>query len=188
MDAVFFDSPADFRKWLEQNHDKESELFVGFYKKGTGKQTMNWSDSVDQALCFGWIDGRMRPIDNEKYCLRFTPRRKGSTWSVVNIKKVEKLLAQGLMHPSGIAKFKERTEAKSGIYAHENKTTELSEDYRKHFQANKKAWDFFTSQAPSYQRTLIHLVMSAKQEKTRISRLTKLIADSEAGKRLERFT
>lgn len=188
METQFFDSPAAFRQWLERNHDKQTELFVGFYKKGTGKQTMTWSEAVDEALCFGWIDGVMRPIDKEKYGLRFTPRRKGSIWSAVNINKVEKLLAGGLMQPAGIAKFNERTADKSAVYAHENKETVLSEEFTATFKQNKKAWDFFTTQAPSYQRTLIHLVMSAKQEKTRISRLQKLISDSAAGKRLERFT
>lgn len=188
MEQIFFDSPADFRKWLEANHNKKTELFVGFYKKGTGKQRMTWSESVDQALCFGWIDGVMKPIDEEKYALRFTPRRKGSIWSDVNIKKIEKLSAQGLLHAAGKAKYDERTEGKSGVYSHENKKTEFSEAFKTEFMSNTKAWDFFTAQAPWYQRTMTHLVMSAKQEQTRVRRLQKLISDSESGKRLEKFT
>jgi uncharacterized protein YdeI (YjbR/CyaY-like superfamily) len=185
MEPLFFKTPDDFRKWLEKNHNKEKEVIVGFYKKGTGKPSMDWSQSVDQALCFGWIDGVRRSIDAESYSNRFTPRRPNSNWSSVNIKKVAELTRKGLMKPEGLAAFEKRSEARSGIYSFESEAKTFSPEYEKQFMANKKAWDFFSAQPPGYRRLNIFRVMSAKQEKTQWSRLEKLISASEACKRID---
>lgn len=184
MAPVFFPSSSDFRKWLEKNHDKEFELLVGFYKVDSGKQSMTWSESVDEALCFGWIDGVRKSMNSESYTIRFTPRKIKSIWSDVNIKKVEDLTKKGLMHSSGLAIFEKRKESNSKIYSYENEPVKLEEGFEKKLKANVKAWTFFNSQAPSYQKTAVHWIMSAKQEVTRLSRLEKLIAASEASQRV----
>ena len=184
MEAVFFKDGGEFRKWLEKNHDKETELFVGFYKVGSGLHGIRWSDAVDQALCFGWIDSVMRPIDKEKYALRFTPRKPNSIWSAVNIKKVAVLTEQGLMMPAGIAAFSKRTNERSAIYNFENEAKELDPELENIFRSNKQAWDFFSRQPPGYKKLSIYRIMSAKQEKTRISRLQKLIDASAEAKRI----
>lgn len=181
---VFFATPAEFRKWLEENHQTETELLVGYYKIGTKKPSMNWSESVDEALCFGWIDGVRRSIDEESYCNRFTPRKPRSNWSAVNIAKVEELIRTGKMMPAGLAAYEKRTDTRSAIYSYENRPERLDEQFESQFQENSKAWDFFNAQAPSYKKTIIYWVMSAKQEPTRFSRLNKLIEASEAGKRI----
>mgnify|MGYP003478010084 FL=1 len=178
MEVIFFPIPSEFRKWLKKNHQKETELFVGFYKKSSGKPTMTWSQSVDQALCFGWIDGIRKSIDHESYCIRFTPRKKSSIWSAVNIKKVELLTEQGLMNQAGIDIFKHRTESKSKIYAFENEEVTLSPEFEKIFKDNKIAWEYFQTLAPTYRKPSLNWVMSAKQETTQIKRLQELIADS----------
>lgn len=180
---LFFETSADFRQWLAKNHQKEKELLVGFYKIGTGKPGMTWSESVDQALCYGWIDGVRKSMGDEGYTIRFTPRKPVSIWSLINIKKVEELTKKGLMDPSGIESFKKRSEKKSGVYSHENELKKLDDVYENKFRSNKKAWDFFQAQAPSYKKVLIHLIMTAKQEKTRLNRLEKYIKNCEAGKR-----
>ena len=185
MTINVFKTQADFRKWLEKNHDKATELTVGFYRIGTGKPCMTWPEAVDQALCFGWIDGVRRKIDEESYSNRFTPRRPTSNWSAINIAKVEDLTAKGLMKPAGIAAFEKRLEHKSRIYAYETDPAKLAAEYEKEFKRNKAAWKFFTSQAPSYQRVMVHWIMRAKKEETRLSRLQKTIAASEAGNRVE---
>ena len=184
INATFFATQALFRKWLEKNHNTATELIVGFYKVGNGKPSITWSQSVDQALCFGWIDGVRRSIDIESYCIRFTPRRTTSIWSAINIKKVEELTKAGLMKPEGIKAFGLRTEHKSKIYSHEKKPSNLDADYEKKFKRHPKAWDFFSKQAPSYQKVMIHWIMSAKQEKTRLSRLEKTIKISGELKRI----
>ena len=184
MNPIFFSNQFEFRKWLEENHLKEVELFVGFYKTSSGKPSLTWSQSVDQALCFGWIDGVRKSIDNESYCIRFTPRRKTSIWSDVNIKKVEELTKQGLMHPAGLLAYGYRKVEKSGIYSFESEIKVLSDSFEIQFNANKKAWDFFNKQAPSYKKTIIHWIMSAKQEKTQLSRLEKVILASVSNQRL----
>ena len=181
MTPIFFLTENLFRKWLEKNYDKETELHVGFYKVNSGKTSMTWSKSVDQALCFGWIDGVRLSIDKESYQIRFTPRRKTSIWSAVNIKKVEILTKQGLMHKSGLDIFKHRTESKSKIYAFENEEVKLSQDFEKIFKKNKVAWDYFKTLAPTYRKPSLNWVMSAKQESTKMKRLNKLITDSELG-------
>ncbi|WP_291858405.1 YdeI family protein [Marinilabilia sp.] len=182
--ATFFKSQDEFRRWLESNHEKETELIVGFYKVDSGKPSMNWSQSVDQALCFGWIDGVRRSIDKESYCIRFTPRRSKSNWSAINIKKIEELTKAGLMKPAGLKVFSLRKEKKSEIYSSENDTVFLDSNYEKQFRKNKIAWDFFMKQAPSYRKAVIRWIMSAMQEKTRQSRLEKTIKESGKQKRV----
>jgi uncharacterized protein YdeI (YjbR/CyaY-like superfamily) len=181
MTPKFFTSSKEFRKWLERNHKKETELIVGFYKVGSGKPSMTWSESVDQALCFGWIDGIRRSIDKDSYQIRFTPRKPTSIWSTVNIQKIKELTKQGLMMPAGLESFKNRKENNSEIYSYENEETEFSPGFEKQFKANKIAWKYFQSLAPSYRKTSKNWVMSAKQESTRVKRLTELMEASEAG-------
>lgn len=184
---LFFKTRSSFRKWFEENHDKATELLVGFYKVNSGKASITRSESVDEAICFGWIDGVRKSINEESYCIRFTPRKPKSIWSTINIKKVEELSRQGLMHPFGIAAFAKRTENKSGIYSYEKEAAILSKDFIKKFKANKKAWKFFQSMPPSYTNTAIHWVMTAKQETTKVKRLEELIRDSEAGRKIKRL-
>ena len=184
MQAKFFPTQEDFRHWLEENHATEAELLVGFYKVDTKKLSMTWSQSVDQALCFGWIDGVRKTIDSESYSIRFTPRRPTSIWSTINIQKIEDLTKQGLMQAAGLVAFSKRKESKSNIYAYEKAPVLLDEIFEKQFQANKQAWAFFQSQAPSYKKVVIHWLMSAKQEATKMSRLAKIIVESEAGRRI----
>ena len=181
MIPKFFPTQNDFRRWLEENHDKEIELVVGFYKVGSGKPSMTWSESVDQALCFGWIDGVRRSVDKDSYCIRFTPRREKSIWSAINIKKVEKLTELGLMHPAGVEAFKKKDDKRSKLYSFEQDKIVLAPKYEKQFKKNKKAWLFFQSQVPSYRKPVTHWIMSARKEETRIKRLDTLIRDSEAG-------
>ncbi len=182
---TFFSTQAAFRKWLEKNHEKTGELLVGFYKVNSGKPSMTWSESVDEAICFGWIDGIRRSIDEESYSIRFTPRKSTSIWSAINIKKVEELTKKKLMDPAGINAFSKRKEHKSRIYSYEKEAENLSDEFLGKFKLNKKAWTFFQSMAPSYQRTAIHWVMSAKQESTKIKRLTELINDSNAERKIK---
>jgi uncharacterized protein YdeI (YjbR/CyaY-like superfamily) len=176
----YFLDQLEFRKWLEANHQNSTELLVGFYKIDSGKPSMTWPQSVDQALCFGWIDGIRRSVDKDSYCIRFTPRKAASIWSAVNIRKVEELTNQGLMQPSGFASFEKRTENKSKIYAYEQGEVAFSDDFGQLFEANKMAWSFFQALSPSYRKASINWVMTAKQETTRLKRLNELIAYSEA--------
>ena len=180
----FFATPAAFRQWLQKNHDSVSELWVGFWKKGTGKASITWPESVDQALCFGWIDGIRKSIDTESYMIRFTPRKRGSVWSAVNTKRAHELTELGLMQPAGERAFAQRDEEKTKQYSFERTDVELSQAQQKQFRANRKAWQFWQSQPPSYRKTATWYVISAKQEATRERRLARLIADSEAGRRL----
>jgi uncharacterized protein YdeI (YjbR/CyaY-like superfamily) len=184
MTPTFFPTQHVFREWLEKNHDKETELLVGFYKVNSGKPSMNWSQSVDEALCFGWIDGVRKSIDAESYSIRFTPRKPKSIWSAVNIAKIAELTEKGLMQTAGIAAFEKRQETKSKVYAYESETKTLSGELEEKFKANKIAWNFFKTQAPSYQKTMIHWIMTAKQEATKLARLEKTIAESEQLKRM----
>ena len=185
----FFATPADFRKWLAAHHETASELWVGFYKKESGRPGITWPQSVDEALCVGWIDGIRKRLDDESYVIRFTPRKAQSTWSAVNIARVAELTREGRMKAAGLAAFERRSDEKSAIYAYEQrKTATLDEAAERRFRANAKAWEFFQSQAPWYRRTAIYKVMSAKREETRQKRLAELIADSAAGRRLRELT
>jgi len=184
MRPAFFATPAAFRRWLEKNHEKVAELLVGFYKKDSGKPSITWPESVDQALCFGWIDGIRRRIDDVSYSIRFTPRKRGSIWSAVNIRRATELTKQGLMSPPGLRAFEARDEKKSAIYSYENAPRTLPPDAEKALRANKKAWEYFDAQPPSYRRLATYWVLSAKKEETRARRLALLIADSAAGRRV----
>jgi len=185
---TFFPTPADFRAWLAEHHATVPELLVGFYKKDSGRPSITWPEAVDEALCFGWIDGVRRRIDDASYSIRFTPRRAGSIWSAVNVARVAELTAAGRMEPAGLAAFAARTEAKTAIYAYEQRSTAaLSPAEEQAFRADAAAWAFFQAQAPSYQRSATWWVISAKQEATRRKRLATLIADSAAGRRLAQY-
>lgn len=184
MQAIFFSTPGEFRKWLQKNHKSETELLVGFHKVSSGKPSMTWSQSVDEALCFGWIDGVRKSIDEERYTIRFTPRRPNSIWSAINIKKVKKLKKAGRMTAEGLKAFSLMSKDKSKIYSHEKSPAILDPAYEKQFKKDKIAWEFFINQAPSYKKVMIHWIMSAKQETTRLSRLEKTIQISGQQKRM----
>ena len=185
MEPIFFKTPADFRKWFENNHKIEKELIVGFYKTGSGKQSMTWPESVDEALCFGWIDGVRRSLGEESYTIRFTPRKPGSIWSAVNIDKMEKLLAAGLVKDEGLAAYQKRTEAKSRVYSHERtEDAVLPEELEARFKANEAAYKFFMKQAPSYRKVMLHHITTAKLEKTRLAMFEQLLKASEEGRRV----
>ena len=184
MKPTFFARPSAFRAWLKKHHQTADELLVGFYKKDSGKQSITWPESVDEALCVGWIDGVRKSLGDEAYTIRFTPRRKGSIWSAVNIKRVGELAKAGLMRSAGVAAFERRDEKKSAIYSYEQrKTTEFDPAYEKKFRASKKAWAFFEAQPPWYQRQMRYYVMSAKNEATRLKRLENMIDRSAKGTR-----
>jgi uncharacterized protein YdeI (YjbR/CyaY-like superfamily) len=179
----FFRTPADFRKWFEKHHATEQELLVGFYKKDSGRPSITWPESVKEALRFGWIDGIRRNVDEESYSIRFTPRKRSSIWSAINIKYANELIEQGLMHPPGLAAFAARRENKSGIYSYEQRTAAIPEPYLSQFKKHKAAFEFFASQPAGYRKQMSWWVVSAKQEATRLKRLEKLIAESAAGRR-----
>lgn len=187
MEPIFFESPAEFRAWLEANHDSAAEVWVGFYKVKQGKAPLTWSEAVDQALCFGWIDSLGKSIDAERRMLRFSPRKKGSIWSGVNIKKIETLTAQGLMHSAGIAAYAHRKEEKSNVYAYEQGEVTLEAAQEATFRANAKAWEYFQQQAPNYRKRAVWWVISAKKEETRAKRLATLIEDSDQGRWLKQY-
>jgi uncharacterized protein YdeI (YjbR/CyaY-like superfamily) len=187
-DIIFFKSQKEFRKWLEKNHNKVQEQWVGFYKKSTGKPSIEWSQSVDEALCFGWIDGIRKNIDEESYKIRFTPRKPRSNWSGINLKKMEELTRQGLVKPEGLKVFNERKLKKTGEYSYENRPSELNSEYVKLFRKNKKAWEFFSSQPASYRKTTAWWILSAKREETRLARLNTLIEDSANERKLGMLT
>jgi len=188
MKPTFFPSPPDWRAWLEQHHDKHQELWVGFYKRSSGKPSITWPEAVDGALCFGWIDGVRKSLDETSYVIRFTPRRRRSIWSALNIKRVGELNALGLMRPQGVQAFERRT-TNSGIYAYEQrKTTSLRGRYEKTFRANQSAWKFFQARPAWYRKTSSWWVMSAKKEQTRRKRLARLIEDSEHGRTIPQLT
>jgi len=180
----FFQTPADFGTWLEKNHATATELWVGFYKKDSGKPSITWPESVDQALCFGWIDGIRKGLDEISYQIRFTPRRRGSIWSAINIKRAKELVRQKQMRPTGLKAFAARIENKSGIYFYEQRSTELKQPYAKLLKKNKAASNFFEKQPPSYRKMIGWWIISAKKEETRMARLAKLISESAKGKRL----
>ena len=180
MDPTFFATPSDFRAWLEANHATADELIVGYYKVGTGRPSMTWPQSVDQALCYGWIDGIRRRIDDESYSIRFTPRRRGSNWSLVNVRRALELSEQGLMTPAGLAAFEAR-EAGAAEYSYEARPDTLPADYEAALRENAAAWAYWQGQPAHYRRGTINWVTSAKQEKTQRKRLATLIDDSAAG-------
>ena len=177
----FFRSAAECRAWLDKHHDTARELWFGFYKKNAGQTGISYREALDEALCFGWIDGLKKRVDDERYMMRFTPRQPKSVWSAVNVRRVEELRKQGLVAPSGLVAFERRDKAKTEQYSYERRTRGLDPRYERMFQSNRPAWTFFQSQAPSYRRTATWWVMSAKQEDTRQRRLAALIKRSANG-------
>ncbi len=181
---TFFASPAGFRRWLAAHHASAPEVIVGLYKKGSGKVNITWSQAVDEALCYGWIDGQGRSLGDDAWCIRFTPRRPGSIWSAINIAKVAALRAAGKMRPAGEAAFARRTEARSRVYAHEQPPARLTRAQRARLDAVPEAAAFFAAQTPGYRRLVTHWVRSAKREETRERRLATLVRDCAAGRKV----
>jgi uncharacterized protein YdeI (YjbR/CyaY-like superfamily) len=184
----FFTTAAQFRAWLAKHHSDQQELVVGFYKKGSGKPSITWPESVDAALSFGWIDGVRRRIDDESYSIRFTPRQARSIWSAVNIKRVFELTAAGLMHAAGVKAFEARLASRSAIYSFEQETVAFDKRQLRQLRANKAAWSFFQAQPPWYQRAATWWVISAKREETKVKRLAKLMEDSAVQRTLRHLT
>jgi uncharacterized protein YdeI (YjbR/CyaY-like superfamily) len=182
--AKFFATAAEFRAWLEAHHRTAAELWVGFYKRGSGLASITWPQSVDEALCYGWIDGVRQSVDEQSYRIRFTPRRKGSTWSLVNQRRVEELRAAGRMQPAGLAAFEQRDREKQERYSYEREQVELSPAYLARLRQNAAAWKYFQGESPYYRRLVANWVMSAKREETRERRLHTLIQDSAQGLRI----
>ena len=179
MEPRFFRNAVGFRRWLEKHHSSADELWVGFYKKGASQSGITYKEAVDEALCFGWIDGVRNGIDAERYTNRFTPRKPKSNWSDVNTHRVKELIEEGRMHPAGLAAFELRDAARSGVYSFENReAATLTQEQAARFRRNAGAWTFFQSQPPGYRKTAIWWVVSAKREETREKRLATLIEDS----------
>lgn len=184
MKPKFFTTPTEFREWLEQNHDKASELLLGFHRKASGKKSITYAEALDEALCFGWIDGVRKKLNETSFVQRFTPRKPRSIWSNINVAHIERLTKEGRMHASGLEAYARRDPKRTGIYSFENRPKELSPAFEKRFRANKKAWEFFQAQPPYYKRLLIFRTMSAKKEETRVRRLEQLIEVSAKGERM----
>ena len=180
MRLRFFKTSKDFRKWLESNHEKARELWVGFHKKGT-KPSITWPESVSEALCFGWIDGVRKSVDESSYKIRFSPRRPRSIWSSINIRTAKALIKEGRMHPAGLTAYEARKENRSGIYSYENRSQTLPAEYEKKLRKNPAAWKTFQARPPWYRRTVTWWVVSAKKEETRLSRVDQLIEVSAKG-------
>lgn len=184
IDLVIFDNSEKFREWLVENHETSSEIWLGFYKIKSGRKSINYQEALDQALCFGWIDGVRKSIDSETYTNRFTPRKKSSNWSNINIEKFRRLQALGLLHKSGIEAFEKRDHSKSNTYSFENELKTFETDQLTNFKSNEIAWNFFEKQAPSYKKTCIHWINSAKMSKTKSNRLKILIEASFENRKL----
>ena len=181
---TFFKTPQAFRRWFEKHHGSKMELWVGFYRKATGIPSITYKEALDEALCFGWIDGVRKRLDDQRYVQRFTPRRAKSYWSAVNIKRVEELKAEGRMHDAGTAAFERRDKTATPQYSFERAAAALDAAAERRFRANTAAWAYFSAEAPWYRRVVTHWVVSAKREETRERRLTTLIADCAAGRRI----
>jgi uncharacterized protein YdeI (YjbR/CyaY-like superfamily) len=191
MTSTYFRTPAAFRRWLDAHHATEKELWVEFYKVASGRGGMVYREALDEALCYGWIDGMVRRLDAERYVQRFTPRKKDSNWSLVNVRRVQQLIEEGRVHPAGLAAFERRRDDRddrTGIYSFEQREAGLAPKYAKHLKANAAAWAFFSAQPPGYRRLASWWVMSAKKEETRERRLARLIEDSAAGRRINAAT
>jgi uncharacterized protein YdeI (YjbR/CyaY-like superfamily) len=187
MKPRFFKTPAELRAWFEKNHATKDELYVGLYKKSSGKPSITWPETVDEALCFGWIDGIRKSIDDTSYMNRLTPRRPRSNWSAINIERVKELTRQGRMTPAGLAAFERRSEERSRVYSYERENARLDAEQEKRFRTNKTAWEFFESRPPSYRKAVIWWVVSAKREETRTRRLETVIQDSAEGRLISAF-
>jgi uncharacterized protein YdeI (YjbR/CyaY-like superfamily) len=185
VDAQFFDTAADLREWFEQHHESAPELFVGYWKKGAGRTGVTHPEAIEQALCFGWIDSVSRTIDAQRYQVRFTPRRRGSVWSAINIAKIAELTGRGLLRPAGLRAFEERKPDRTAVYSYEQPAgAELDEEQTARLRAEPRAWEWFSAQTPSYRRSAVHWVVSAKRADTRERRLAQLISDSAAGRKV----
>jgi uncharacterized protein YdeI (YjbR/CyaY-like superfamily) len=184
---TFFKNGAEMRKWLQKNHDKQTELHVGYYKAGSSKKGITRAESVDEALCFGWIDGVLHSIDEESYTVRFTPRRKNSIWSAVNVKRIKELMKEGLVHQRGIEEYEQRKEHRMNLYVNEQKEVKLGKEYEAIFKKNKAAWAYFRQLTPGYRKASIWWVISAKQEATRLRRLDTLIEDSANNRKIKQL-
>jgi uncharacterized protein YdeI (YjbR/CyaY-like superfamily) len=184
MEPTFFATPADFRRWLKQHHRTATELWVGFYKKGSRHPSITWPESVDEALCYGWIDGVRKSLGEDSYVIRFTPRQKGSIWSTVNTRKVQELIRDGRMQPAGRAAWAARNPERSGVYSFEREAAALAPAELKRFKANTAAWTFWEGQPAGYRKTATHWVVNAKREETRAKRLATLVQDSANGLRI----
>ena len=185
--VIFFETPTELRAWFEANHESASELWLGYHRKRTGRPTVSWQEVVDQELCFGWIDSVRYSLGDDRSAQRITPRRKGSIWSAVNIRRFQELERAGLVHPAGRAAFDKRDEARSRVYSYENRPRALAAADEAEFRKHEKAWNFFQDQAPSYRRTAAYWIASARQAETRERRLAQLIETSRNGERLAQF-
>jgi uncharacterized protein YdeI (YjbR/CyaY-like superfamily) len=188
LKPVSFADAAEFRAWLKAHHDTATEVLVAFHKKGSNREGLAYADALDEALCFGWIDGVRKGLDDHRYTIRFTPRKASSIWSNVNVRHAQRLIAAKRMQPAGLKAFTARDAKKTGVYSFENKPKTFPPEFERQFRANRKAWAFFTAQAPWYQRTAIHVVLQPKQMATRQRWLDRLIADSAQGRRLARLS
>jgi len=188
MKPRFFATTARFRAWLERNHDTAAELWVGFHRKGSGKPSISWPEAVDQALCFGWIDGIRKRVDDTSYMNRFTPRKPMSTWSDRNVKRARELIEMGLMAPAGLRAFEARRDSRTGIYSYEQRPQELPVTYARPFRANARAWKTWRAMPPGYRKAATWWVISAKQEETRERRLATLIETTARGERIPALT
>jgi uncharacterized protein YdeI (YjbR/CyaY-like superfamily) len=184
----YFKSPSEFRAWLEKNHSRAKELWVGFYKVASARSGIGYKDAVDQALCFGWIDGLTKRVDDTRWTIRFSPRRRGSLWSTVNAKRAKELTKLGLMTPAGLEAFQARDQQKSLQYSYEARNRPLHAKYKRKLRENKKAWEFYEAQPPSYRKMANLWIMSAKKEETRLRRLAALIDHSAKGERIPPLT
>jgi uncharacterized protein YdeI (YjbR/CyaY-like superfamily) len=186
---MFFATPAAFRTWLAAHHGSKKELLVGFYKRASGKPSITWPESVDEALSFGWIDGVRKSLGADAYTIRFTPRKPTSIWSAINVDNVARLKKLGKMRPAGLRAFALRTAKRTGVYSFErNEAAKFAPPQEKALRANRKAAAFFDAQPPWYRRTTTHWVISAKRDETRERRLRLLIADSAAGRTIGPLT
>lgn len=187
MEPVFFEDPAAFRAWLEAHHASTAELWVGFHKKSTGRPSMTWPESVDEALCWGWIDGLRRSWDEDSYVIRFTPRRTGSVWSARNLERIDALVAEGRVAEPGRAAWERRRVDRTRRYSFEQDEVEFPPDLARRFRAERTAWRWFRAQSESYRKTVTWWVISAKREATRTRRLEQLIEDCAAGRRIKQM-
>jgi len=187
MNPRFFKTPSDLRAWFTAHHDSATEQWIGFHKKDSGKPSITWPESVDEALCFGWIDGLRKRVDETSYMIRFTPRRPRSIWSAVNIKRANELIEQNLMQPAGLKAFAAREENRSGIYSYEQRTVDLPNPYAKRMKQNQAAWRFFKTQSDYYRKSMNWWILSAKREETRLKRLDRLIERSAQQQQIPEF-
>lgn len=188
MTPTFFKTQQDFRNWLIKNHEAETELLVGFYKKDSKKESIDWPQSVDEAICFGWIDGIRKRIDGISYSIRFTPRRPDSIWSNRNIEVINRMIKENKMYPAGLKIYESRKEDATGIYSYEKNAVDFTKEYRAYFKKNKEAFNYFEAQSNTYKKATINWVITAKREETQKRRLEQLIQACEKNERLKQFT